>query len=175
MTWGVLHSVKEMLVTYLYSSLNVRMTQATVKRLKLGCTLCPASRIVSPWLMTWSTKVALISFESCCLLWPWTPLPALPLPLTLPPPLILILTLPLPLSATPCCCKTKGAHRWSFHSACFLIEVVTVNHWAVWPSGTCIGQLAHVVSFWMAVFWNGKHVTLCQIVVSYAENRVQCI
>ena len=24
----------------------------------------------------------------------------------------------------------------------------------------------------MAVFWNGKHVTLCQIVVSYAENGV---
>lgn len=67
---------------------------------------------------------------------------------------------PLSSSSSLCngfrCCKTKGAHLWSFHSAYFLIEVVTINHWGVWPGGTCIGQLAHVVSFWMAVFWNGK-------------------
>ena len=71
--------------------------------------------------------------------------------------------------------KKRGAHMWSFYSAYFMIEVVTIKHWGVWPGGTYVGQLAHVVSFWMTVFWNGRHVTLCQIVVSYAENRVQCI
>jgi len=35
-----------------------------------------------------------------------------------------------------------------------------------------IGQLAHVES---VMFRNGKHVTLCLIVVSYAENCAQCI
>ena len=54
------------------------------------------------------------SFESCCLLWPWPPLPALPL--TLPPPLIL--TLPV------------------VFSAYFLIEVVTITVTIVWPGGT---------------------------------------
>ena len=47
-----------------------------------GCTLCPASHSVSPWLMTSSAHAALISFGSC-LLWPWPPLPALPLTLLL--------------------------------------------------------------------------------------------
>lgn len=36
-----------------------------------------------------------------------------------------------------CCCKIKGAHLWSFHSAYILIEVLTINHWDVWPGGTC--------------------------------------
>ena len=44
MTWGVPHGVKERLVTYLYSSLNVQITEATVKRLKLGCTLSSLSQ-----------------------------------------------------------------------------------------------------------------------------------
>ena len=79
----------------------------------LNCTLSPASHIVSPWLMTWSHKVALISFESWCLLWPWPPLPALPL--TLPPPFILPLLLPLPLSATSSIVVgKKGAHSTAF-------------------------------------------------------------
>ena len=137
-----------------------------------GCTLSPASRTVSPWLMTWSTKVAVISFESCCLLWPWPPLPALPL--TLPPLLILTLPLPLPLSATPFIVGKKSAHLWSF-SAYLLIEVATITVTIVWPGGTYSGPLSHVVSFWKAVVWNGNHVTLCDIVVSYAKNRVQCV
>ncbi len=31
----------------------------------------------------------------------------------------------------------KGSHLWSFHSAYILIEVLTINHWGVWPDGTC--------------------------------------
>ncbi len=171
-TTCVLH---EILVTYLFSSLKVRMTEATVKRLKFGCTLCPASRIVSPWLMTWSTKVALISFESVCLLWPWTPLPALPLPLTLPPLLFSTsLFLFLSLQCLPLFSQ-KGSHLWSFHSAYILIEVLTINHWGVWPDGTCNWPISSCSVILNGSVWNGKHVTLFQIVVCYAENRVQCV
>lgn len=65
------------------------MMDATVYLLKFGCTLCPASLIVRPWLTTWSTKVALISSEITFL---GLPLPRLPRP----PPLTLTpLALPL--------------------------------------------------------------------------------
>ncbi|MEQ2180158.1 hypothetical protein GOODEAATRI_032754 [Goodea atripinnis] len=40
------------------------MMDATVYLLKFGCTLCPASLIVRPWLTTWSTKVARIPSSS---------------------------------------------------------------------------------------------------------------
>ena len=59
------------------------------------------------------------------------------------------------------CCWEKKVLTCGL-SAYFLIEVVTITIRIVWPGGQ-----------W--AFWNGKHVTLCQIVVSYAENRVQCI
>ena len=57
----------------------------TENRLKLGCTLSPASLIVSPWTITWSMTVALISsnISTLCLPLPLCP----PLPLTCPPPL----------------------------------------------------------------------------------------
>lgn len=61
------------------------MMDATVKRLRLGWTLCPASLIVRPWFMTWSTKVALMSSEMMVLARPLRPRPPLPLPLALPP------------------------------------------------------------------------------------------
>ncbi len=59
------------------------MMDATVYLLKCGCTLCPASLIVRPWLTTWSTKVARISSEITVLGLP-RPRPPRP-PLTLTP------------------------------------------------------------------------------------------
>src|SRR4029434_5225157 len=44
------------------------MMAATVKRLRLGWTLWPASLMLNPWLRTWSTTVARISFEITILL-----------------------------------------------------------------------------------------------------------
>lgn len=67
------------------------MMDATVYLLKFGCTLCPASLIVRPWLTTWSTKVARISSEITVLGLP-RPRPPRPPPLTLTP---LALALPL--------------------------------------------------------------------------------
>ncbi len=60
------------------------MMDATVYLLKCGCTLCPASLIVRPWLTTWSTKVARISSEITVLGLP-RPCPPRPPPLTLTP------------------------------------------------------------------------------------------
>lgn len=60
MTWDIVRIVKEILISYLYSSLDVQMTEASVKQLRLDCALCPAFHIVSQWSMTWSTKVALV-------------------------------------------------------------------------------------------------------------------
>lgn len=56
----------------------------TENRLKLGCTLSPASLIVSPWTRTWSITVARISSDisTLCLPLPLRP----PLPLSCPPP-----------------------------------------------------------------------------------------
>lgn len=56
----------------------------TENRLKLGCTLSPASLIVSPWTRTWSITVARISSDisTLCLPFPLHP----PLPLSCPPP-----------------------------------------------------------------------------------------
>ena len=73
--------------TFLFSSRNVLITDATVKRLRCWWTLCPASLIVRPWLMTWSTKVALISSEIGVHAWPLRPgpCPPRPRPLALPP------------------------------------------------------------------------------------------
>lgn len=67
------------------------MMDATVYLLKFGCTLCPASLIVRPWLTTWSTKVARISSEMIVLGLPRPRPPHRP-PLTLTP---LALALPL--------------------------------------------------------------------------------
>ena len=50
----------------------------TEHRLKLGCTLSPASLIVSPWTRTWSITVAKISSDISTL--------RPPLPLSCPPP-----------------------------------------------------------------------------------------
>lgn len=53
----------------------------TENRLKLGCTLSPASLIVSPWTRTWSITVARISSDISTLC-----LPLLLRPLSCPPP-----------------------------------------------------------------------------------------
>ena len=48
---------------YLFSSLYLLIMVDTVNRLMLGCTLCPASLMVIPWIRTWSITVALISSD----------------------------------------------------------------------------------------------------------------
>ena len=54
-------------------------------RLKFGCTLSPASLLVSPWTRTWSMTVARISSDIST---HFLPLPLCPpLPLSCPPPL----------------------------------------------------------------------------------------
>ena len=58
----------------------------TENRLKLGCTLSPASLIVSPWTITWSMTVALISSDISTLCLPLPLCPPLPLPLSCPLP-----------------------------------------------------------------------------------------
>ena len=65
----------------------------TENQLKLGCTLSPASLIVSPWTRTWSITVARISSDisTLCLTLPLHP----PLPPRRPP---RILTHPYPLT-----------------------------------------------------------------------------
>ncbi len=86
------------LLQYLFSSRNVLITLATVYRLRFGCTRSPASLSVRPWLTTWSTSVARISFVRFGPLWApsWLPLPLpLPLPPAWPP------SLPLPLLISP--------------------------------------------------------------------------
>ncbi len=93
------------LLQYLFSSRNVLITLATVYRLRFGCTRSPASLSVRPWLTTWSTSVARISFVRFGPLWAPSCLP-LPLPLPLPPawppslPLPLLIPLP-PLPPPP--------------------------------------------------------------------------
>ncbi len=94
------------LLQYLFSSRNVLITLATVYRLRFGCTRSPASLSARPWLTTWSTSVARISFVRFGPLWAPSCLP-LPLPLPLPPawppslPLPLLIPLP-PLPPPPC-------------------------------------------------------------------------
>src|SRR4029434_279656 len=61
------------------------MMAATVKRLRLGWTLWPASLMLNPWLRTWSTTVAWISFEITILLL-LSPPPSLSSPCPSPPP-----------------------------------------------------------------------------------------
>src|SRR4029434_4192799 len=88
-------------VSYLFSLLNVRMMDATEKRLILGCNLWPASCMVKPWLRTWSITVARISSDITALLLTLTrpllphPLPHPPLPPPRPPPRPLPLWSPL--------------------------------------------------------------------------------
>ena len=77
--------------------LPILILDATAYLLTFGCTLCPASLIVRPWLTTWSTKVARISSEIMVLGLPHPPplprpRPPRPPPLTLTP---LALALPL--------------------------------------------------------------------------------
>lgn len=75
--------------TYLFSFRKSLTIDATVLRLRMGWTLCPASLKDKPWLMTWSIIVARISFETWALFRPLaaappprmqTPLPRAPLP-----------------------------------------------------------------------------------------------
>lgn len=71
----------------LFSSLKVWIMEATVKRLRFGCTIFPASLIGIPWARTWSTGVARILLESICpsaLALPLPPTHLCPLPLPLP-------------------------------------------------------------------------------------------
>ena len=81
------YSLSRELKTFLFSSRDVLIMDETVKWLRLGWTLCPASLIVRPWFMTWSTKVALMSSEIMVRAWPLLSLSLclpLPLPLALP-------------------------------------------------------------------------------------------
>ncbi len=90
------------LLQYLFSSRNVLITLATVYRLRFGCTRSPASLSVRPWLTTWSTSVARISFVRFGPLWAPSCLPLpLPLPPAWPPSLPLLIPLP-PLPPPPC-------------------------------------------------------------------------
>ncbi len=71
-------------IRYLFSSLNVRMIDATVNLLTFGWTRWLASLMVIPCTRTWSTSVARIS-SGTNVFWP-LPLPLpLPLSLCLPP------------------------------------------------------------------------------------------
>ena len=79
--------------SYLFSILKFLMMAATVKRLRFGWTLWPASLMLKPWLSTWSTTVAQISLEITVLLLlsppppsssPLLPPPCHPLPCPLP-------------------------------------------------------------------------------------------
>ena len=74
---------------YLFSSQNVHIIDATVLRLRLGSTLCPASLMERPCFITWSTRVALMSSDTRL----YTGLRLYPLPrltpLSLCPPLTL--------------------------------------------------------------------------------------
>ncbi len=90
------------LLQYLFSSRNVLITLATVYRLRFGCTRSPASLSVRPWLTTWSTSVARISFVRFGPLWAPSCLPLpLPIPLPLPLPPAWPPSLPLPLLIPP--------------------------------------------------------------------------
>ncbi len=92
------------LLQYLFSSRNVLITLAAVYRLRFGCTRSPASLSVRPWLTTWSTSVARISFVRFGPLWAPSCLPLpLPLPPAWPPSLPLPLLIPLPTLPPPPC------------------------------------------------------------------------
>src|SRR4029434_3390079 len=83
------YSTQGKYISYLFSILKVLMMAATVKRLIFGWTLWPASLMLKPWLSTWSTTAARISFElsTLLLLSPPPPLPSSPCPShSLPPP-----------------------------------------------------------------------------------------
>src|SRR4029434_2022235 len=68
------------------------MMAATVKRLRFGWTLWPASLMLKPCLSSWSTTAAQISLEMTSLLLlsppppPSSPCPSHPLPSSCPPP-----------------------------------------------------------------------------------------
>src|SRR4029434_3407921 len=70
-----------------FSILKLLMMAATVKRLRFGWTLWPASLILKLWLSTWSTPAAQISLEMIILLLlSPPPPPPPPCPPTPPPP-----------------------------------------------------------------------------------------
>lgn len=97
-------------ITYLFCLRNVWMIEDTVVLPTFGCTLRPASAIVRPWLRTWSTIVALISWGTCLCPWPLLPLPLFCLP-TLPPRSLTPLLLP---GCWPCsfpCCSSIVRNR----------------------------------------------------------------
>lgn len=85
------------IVTYLFSFRKSLTIDATVLRLRMGWTLCPASLKDKPWLMTWSIIVARISFETWALFPPlaMAPPPRMQTPLPRAP-------LPWPLTLLPC-------------------------------------------------------------------------
>ncbi len=100
------------LLQYLFSSRNVLITLATVYRLRFGCTRSPASLSVRPWLTTWSTSVARISFVRFGPLWGPSCLPLpLPLPPAWPPSLPLPLLIPLPPLPPPPCPRPRPPPR----------------------------------------------------------------
>ncbi len=92
--------------TYLLVCWKMRIMEATVDRLKLGCTLSPASLSERPWLITWSMIVARISSLTTVLAALGMPPPCIltPLPCPLLGPALLPgsapLTAPAPLTAS---------------------------------------------------------------------------
>lgn len=134
--------------TYLFSSRNVLMTEATVKRLRFGWTLSPASLIVKPWFTTWSTNVALM-LSDITLRWPLTTRPPLSCPRP-PPPLTLTLPRALPPSMLAkfskrlklglFCCWLIGVQFWRYgfsgvnqcltnHPMCFMFWIYVFSKW----------------------------------------------
>lgn len=154
-----------MLIMYLFSRQNDRITEATVNWFKLGCTCCPFSLTVNSSFITWSTNDARISFDSSGLLCLCSPLPALPLPLTPPPPL----TLPLPFPLPGAFIVVEQVFRRScgLYSFQILIGELTNYQSGVWPSVVCVnGTLVCCLIVW---------VTLWQISVSYLEICMYCM
>lgn len=143
---GELHRVKDILVKYLCSILKVWMVEVTVNRLMLGCTLSSLSQC----------QPMVDDSINCCSNFIWRLLSSFSMnssTSTTP-------TLRLPLSVA----FSIAVVRDRF--IVVLIGVIIVKHSGVWPGRMYFGQLAHVLSYWTAVFWNWKNVTLCQIVAS---------
>ncbi len=129
------------------------MMDATVYLLKCGCTLCPASLIVRPWLTTWSTKVARISSEITVLGLP-RPRPPRPPPLTLTP-------LALPLFH---CSKTEELTCCPFMLKLWLLIVKLCDG--------CLPLWWVSVHIWIAVCSLWKQDIFCMKIVPKAENCV---
>ncbi len=129
-------------ISYLLVSRKIRTMDATVSRLRFGCTRSPASLYDSPWFMTWSIIVALISSVTLALALLWapthilTPLP-LPCPCTTPLSCPCPCTTPLPYPGTclplpyPCPCTTP----LPYPGTCLPLLCAGLNTWVCFLYG----------------------------------------